>query len=66
MQFAGWTEADIENYEGPTPDIVAGLAENIKAKLESTYCVSEVGVRIRLEARTDQGMCLWSHTSGRI
>jgi hypothetical protein len=42
IQFAGWTQQNIDNYRGPTPDIVAGLAENVKQKLESTYCVSEV------------------------
>lgn len=42
IQFAGWTQASIDGYKGPTPEIVAGLAENIRAKLESTYCVSEV------------------------
>ncbi|KAK5944951.1 hypothetical protein PMZ80_002154 [Knufia obscura] len=43
IQFAGWTQANIDGYKGPTPDIVAGLAENVRAKLESTYCVSESG-----------------------
>ncbi|KAJ9651253.1 hypothetical protein H2198_009460 [Neophaeococcomyces mojaviensis] len=43
IQFAGWTQANIDTYRGPTPEIVAGLAENIRVKLESTYCVSESG-----------------------
>ena len=42
IQFAGWTQQNIENYKGPTPQIVAGLAENVRQKLESTYTVSEV------------------------
>ncbi|RYO92562.1 hypothetical protein DL762_001596 [Monosporascus cannonballus] len=43
VAFAGWTQADIDNYEGPTPEIVAGLARNVRAELESTYTVSESG-----------------------
>lgn len=42
IQFAGWTEENIKDYRGPTPDIVAGLAENVRAKLEATYCICEV------------------------
>jgi nicotinamide mononucleotide (NMN) deamidase PncC len=42
IAFAGWTEANIDGYKGPTPEIVTGLAENVRGKLGSTYCVSEV------------------------
>lgn len=42
IAFAGWTQRNIDDYRGPTPDIVAGLAENVRSKLESTYCVCEV------------------------
>ena len=42
IAFAGWTQRNIDEYRGPTPDIVAGLAENVRDKLESTYCVCEV------------------------
>lgn len=42
MVFAGWTQANIDNYKGPTPEVVTGLAENIRRKLGSTYTVCEV------------------------
>lgn len=42
IAFAGWTQSDTDKYRGPTPEIVAGLAENVRQKLDSTYCVSEV------------------------
>ncbi|KAG7004473.1 protein disulfide-isomerase [Physcia stellaris] len=28
IAYAGWTQENIQNYKGPTPDIVKGLAEN--------------------------------------
>lgn len=40
---AGWTQASIQNYKGPTKEIVAGLAENVREKLGSTYTISESG-----------------------
>jgi len=43
IEFAGWTQANIEGYKGPTPEVVTGLAENVRQKLGSTYCVSESG-----------------------
>jgi nicotinamide mononucleotide (NMN) deamidase PncC len=43
IAFAGWTEASIQGYKGPTPDIVAGLAEHTRKTLGSTYTVSESG-----------------------
>lgn len=43
IAFAGWTPQHIENYKGPTPDIVSGLAEHTRKTLESTYTVSESG-----------------------
>jgi len=42
LEFAGWTQEDVDNYKGPTPQVVSGLAENVRSKLDSTYCVSEV------------------------
>lgn len=42
IAFAGWTQENIDNYKGPTPEVVAGLASNVRSKLGSTYCVSEV------------------------
>ncbi|ETN40143.1 uncharacterized protein HMPREF1541_04419 [Cyphellophora europaea CBS 101466] len=43
IQFAGWTDEDIKSYDGPTPQIVERLADNVRAKLGSTYTVSESG-----------------------
>ncbi|KAL8823958.1 MAG: hypothetical protein Q9191_005413 [Dirinaria sp. TL-2023a] len=43
VAFAGWTQEDIEKYKGPTPGVVAGLAENVRSKLGSTYTVCESG-----------------------
>ena len=33
LAFAGWTQSDVDNYQGPTPQIVAGLAEHVRSKL---------------------------------
>lgn len=43
IAFAGWTPEHIKSYSGPTPEIVAGLASNVRGKLGSTYTVSESG-----------------------
>ncbi|KAI9927371.1 hypothetical protein ASPWEDRAFT_629899 [Aspergillus wentii DTO 134E9] len=43
IAFAGWTQAHIDNYAGPTPEIVAGLAEHVRQTLKSTYTVCESG-----------------------
>ncbi|KAL8998165.1 MAG: hypothetical protein Q9169_002719 [Polycauliona sp. 2 TL-2023] len=43
IQFAGWTEENTKNYKGPNAEVVTGLAENVRAKLGSTYCLSESG-----------------------
>ncbi|KAF7863852.1 hypothetical protein EAF04_006817 [Stromatinia cepivora] len=43
IAFAGWTQENISSYNGPTPDLVAGMAENLRAKLGSTYCICESG-----------------------
>jgi len=43
VAFAGWTQANIEGYKGPTPEIVAGLAEHTRKTLGSTYTLSESG-----------------------
>lgn len=42
VAFAGWTKADIETYDGPTPTLVAGLARSVRATLGSTWAVGEV------------------------
>jgi len=41
--IAGWTEENIKGYKGPTTQIVSGLAENVRGKLESTYTICESG-----------------------
>ena len=33
----------MKDYRGPTKEIVAGLAENVRAKLGSTYTIAESG-----------------------
>ncbi|KAF2478099.1 competence/damage-inducible protein-like protein cinA [Lindgomyces ingoldianus] len=43
IAFAGWTDATIKDYKGPTPEIVAGLAEHTRKQLGSTYTISESG-----------------------
>ncbi|KAF2659479.1 competence/damage-inducible protein-like protein cinA [Lophiostoma macrostomum CBS 122681] len=43
IAFAGWTQDTIKSYSGPTPEIVAGLAEHTRSKLGSTYTISESG-----------------------
>ncbi|KAF1963560.1 hypothetical protein CC80DRAFT_498718 [Byssothecium circinans] len=43
IAFAGWTQDFIKSYSGPTPEIVAGLAEHTRKTLGSTYTVSESG-----------------------
>lgn len=41
--YAGWTPETIENYRGPTTEIVAGLARHVRTELGSTYTLSESG-----------------------
>ena len=43
IAYAGWTQDTIQNYRGPTTDIVAGLAQHVRKDLESTYTLSESG-----------------------
>ncbi|OCK84476.1 competence/damage-inducible protein-like protein cinA [Lepidopterella palustris CBS 459.81] len=43
VAFAGWTPDHVKNYAGPTPAVVAELAENVRKTLGSTYTVSESG-----------------------
>lgn len=42
IAFGGWTRADVQNYNGPNPDLVAGLATHVRETLGSTYTVGEV------------------------
>jgi nicotinamide mononucleotide (NMN) deamidase PncC len=43
VAFAGWTQADIDNYTGPTTEIVGQLASYVCHTLKSTYGLSESG-----------------------
>ena len=43
IAFGGWTQADINTYSGPNPDLVAGLAKHARRTLASTYAVAESG-----------------------
>jgi len=43
IAYAGWTEQTLKDYKGPTPDLVAGLAEHTRKTLGATYVVSESG-----------------------
>jgi PncC family amidohydrolase len=43
VSYAGWTEETIAAYKGPTTDIVAGIAKNVRAELKSTYTLAESG-----------------------
>lgn len=43
IAYAGWTQESIQNYTGPTTDIVSGLAQHVRKDLESTYTLSESG-----------------------
>lgn len=44
LAFAGWTKADVQAYDGPNPDLVAGLARNVRSTLGSTYTIGEVSL----------------------
>ncbi|KAL8859785.1 MAG: hypothetical protein Q9215_006001 [Flavoplaca cf. flavocitrina] len=43
IQFAGWTEENKKNYNGPNADVVSVLAKNVRERLGSTYCLCESG-----------------------
>ncbi|KAF2426225.1 competence/damage-inducible protein CinA [Tothia fuscella] len=43
IAYAGWTEQTIKDYKGPTPDLVAGLADHTRKTLGASYVVSESG-----------------------
>lgn len=43
IAFGGWTRANIDNYSGPGPDLVADLARHLRHTLASTYAVAESG-----------------------
>lgn len=43
MAFAGWTQSDVDDYNGPSPSVVSKLAENVRSTLGATYCICESG-----------------------
>ena len=43
IAYAGWTQADIDAYRGPTTDIVSGIGSAVREKLGSTYTICESG-----------------------
>ncbi|KAH8813226.1 hypothetical protein F5884DRAFT_787783 [Xylogone sp. PMI_703] len=43
VAYGGWTQENVKNYNGPTTDIVAGLASHVRSQLKSTYTISESG-----------------------
>ncbi|MCJ1397856.1 hypothetical protein MMC11_001052 [Xylographa trunciseda] len=43
IAFAGWTQGNVQSYMGPTPEIVSGLAANVRKTLGSTYTLCESG-----------------------
>lgn len=43
IAYAGWSEENLKTYTGPTPDIVAGLAQHVRGDLGADYVVAESG-----------------------
>lgn len=43
VAYAGWALEDIQQYSGPTPGVVAGLADHVRGTLQSTYTLCESG-----------------------
>jgi len=41
--WGGWTDADIEAYQGPTEAVVGKLARNVCQTLNATHCIGESG-----------------------
>lgn len=41
IKYAGWTQEMIDNYRGPTTEIVSGMASHVRKDLDSTYAVAE-------------------------
>ncbi|KAL1634797.1 hypothetical protein SLS58_010540 [Diplodia intermedia] len=43
IAYAGWTEENLKNYAGPTPEIVQGIAQHVRGTLDTTWTVCESG-----------------------
>ncbi|OJA08700.1 hypothetical protein AZE42_10182 [Rhizopogon vesiculosus] len=41
--WAGWTDDNLVDYKGPTPELVTGLAVSIREQMDVTYCIGESG-----------------------
>ncbi|KAG2124796.1 hypothetical protein DEU56DRAFT_892882 [Suillus clintonianus] len=41
--WAGWTDENMVNYRGPTPELVTELAANVREQMDVTYCIGEWG-----------------------
>jgi len=44
IMLAGVPPADLENYRGTTPELIASMAEAMRQRLGSTWCIAESGV----------------------
>ncbi|GAB7344474.1 hypothetical protein MBLNU457_2311t1 [Dothideomycetes sp. NU457] len=43
INYAGWTQENIQNYKGPTTEIVSGLGRKVRADLDATWVLAESG-----------------------
>ncbi|OAX37630.1 hypothetical protein K503DRAFT_742437 [Rhizopogon vinicolor AM-OR11-026] len=41
--WAGWTDDNLVDYKGPTPELVTGLAVSVREQMDVTYCIGESG-----------------------
>ena len=44
VAMAGVPESMFENYRGSTPEMIAAIADGLRAKLGATWCISESGL----------------------
>ncbi|GAM91112.1 hypothetical protein ANO11243_091590 [Dothideomycetidae sp. 11243] len=43
VAYAGWTQQDIDNYRGPTTQIVEGMAKHVRGELKADWVLAESG-----------------------
>ena len=43
LHLTGWTPKEIQSYTGPSPDVAARLARNLRLELGATYALGENG-----------------------
>jgi len=41
--WAGWTDKNLVDYKGPTPELVTELAVSVREQMDTTYCIGESG-----------------------